>query len=85
MPEIRRWCDDLVYLQAPEDFWAIGQFYEDFSQITDDEVVILLQKANSNYQERVLEQGRPTSYPKIGKPNRANSEKQASFRRAHRQ
>jgi predicted phosphoribosyltransferase len=47
IPEIRRWCDDLVYLLAPEEFWAIGQFYEDFEQIQDEEVMALLQAANA--------------------------------------
>ncbi len=47
MPEIRQWCDDLVYLLAPEEFWAIGQFYEDFSQVDDDQVVALLRQATS--------------------------------------
>jgi predicted phosphoribosyltransferase len=53
MPEIRRWCDDLIYLLAPEEFWAIGQFYDDFSQISDEEVVALLEKANSVGQEEL--------------------------------
>jgi len=47
IPEIRRWCDDLVYLLAPEEFWAIGQFYEDFEQVPDDQVIALLQQASS--------------------------------------
>ncbi len=47
IPEIRHWCDDLVYLLAPEEFWAIGQFYEDFSQVDDEQVVALLRQAVS--------------------------------------
>jgi putative phosphoribosyl transferase len=42
LEEVRRWCDDVVCLLSPEIFWAIGQFYEDFSQVEDDEVVQLL-------------------------------------------
>jgi predicted phosphoribosyltransferase len=45
IPEVRRWCDDLVYLLAPDGFWAIGQFYDDFSQVDDEQVVALLQHA----------------------------------------
>lgn len=45
--EIRHWCDDLVYLLAPEEFWAIGQFYEDFSQVDDEQVAALLRQATS--------------------------------------
>lgn len=34
--------DDIVCLETPVTFWAIGQFYADFAQTTDDEVVALL-------------------------------------------
>jgi predicted phosphoribosyltransferase len=30
----------------PESFYGIGQFYEDFSQVTDEEVVALLRRAS---------------------------------------
>lgn len=40
--EIRRWCDDVVCLLAPDGFWAVGQFYRDFTQVEDAEVVELL-------------------------------------------
>ena len=39
---ILRWCDDVVCLLAPEEFWSIGQFYEDFSQVEDEQVISLL-------------------------------------------
>jgi predicted phosphoribosyltransferase len=42
LAEVRRWCDDVVCLLAPEEFWAIGQFYEDFIQVEDEEVIQLL-------------------------------------------
>jgi hypothetical protein len=32
----------VVCLLAPEEFWAIGQFYQDFSQVEDEEVIQLL-------------------------------------------
>jgi putative phosphoribosyl transferase len=48
LPEIRQWCDEVIYLLAPEDFWAIGQFYEDFSQLDDEEVVALLRQTISS-------------------------------------
>jgi predicted phosphoribosyltransferase len=44
LEEIRRWCDDVVCLLAPEEFWAIGQFYEDFSQVEDEEAVQILRE-----------------------------------------
>lgn len=37
--------DDLVYLEAPTSFAAVGQFYNHFDQVSDDEVVATLQKA----------------------------------------
>lgn len=45
LDEIRRWCDDVVCLQSPETFWAIGQFYDDFRQVEDEEVVEMLRSA----------------------------------------
>lgn len=38
LKEVQRWCDEVVCLLRPESFWAIGQFYEDFTQVTDEEV-----------------------------------------------
>jgi putative phosphoribosyl transferase len=37
--------DQLVCLCEPTDFHAVGQFYEDFTQVTDDEVIDLLQQS----------------------------------------
>ena len=34
--------DELFVVSEPTDFYAVGQFYEDFGQITDQEVVALL-------------------------------------------
>jgi len=35
-------ADELVCLYAPVDFYAVGQFFEDFSEVTDDMVVTAL-------------------------------------------
>lgn len=35
-------ADDYVAVQAPVDFRAVGQFYADFSQVSDDEVIAAL-------------------------------------------
>jgi putative phosphoribosyl transferase len=35
-------ADEVVCLHAPENFYAVGQFYEDFSEVTDDMVVSCL-------------------------------------------
>jgi predicted phosphoribosyltransferase len=45
LAEVRRWCDAAVCLLAPEEFWAVGQFYEQFSTVEDDDVVRLLREA----------------------------------------
>jgi putative phosphoribosyl transferase len=41
---LRREVDSLMCLDTPENFRAIGEFYEDFSQVSDDEVTTLLQR-----------------------------------------
>jgi predicted phosphoribosyltransferase len=43
--DIRAVADDVVTLETPLDFWAIGQFYRDFHQLTDAETVRLLEQA----------------------------------------
>ncbi len=40
---LRPEVDDLVVLHSPEDFYAVGSFYGDFRQVTDDEVIRLLE------------------------------------------
>ncbi|QYF75190.1 phosphoribosyltransferase [Cryobacterium sp. PAMC25264] len=39
-------ADDIVYVDAPESFWAVGQFYSDFSATEDDDVTRLLEEAD---------------------------------------
>jgi len=39
--------DELVCVEMPEPFYAIGEFYDDFSQVSDDEVNELLDRASS--------------------------------------
>jgi predicted phosphoribosyltransferase len=43
--EVRRHCDEVICLLAPADFWAIGQFYADFSQVEDEEAAEWLRAA----------------------------------------
>ena len=47
---LRQEVDDLVCVDTPKSFRAIGEFYEDFSQITDQEVADLLRR---NWQESI--------------------------------
>ena len=37
------WADDVVVLETPADFYAVGQFYEEFDPVQDDEVWRLLE------------------------------------------
>ncbi len=39
---LRQEVDEVVCLQIPEDFYAIGAYYDDFAQVSDDEVRRLL-------------------------------------------
>jgi putative phosphoribosyl transferase len=50
--ELEAKADRVVCLFAPEDFYAIGQFYEDFSQTTDEEVISLLKRVREEVDRR---------------------------------
>ncbi|MEU1620120.1 phosphoribosyltransferase family protein [Streptomyces sp. NPDC005722] len=45
LPALRRAADDVVCLSAPNAFFAVGEWYHDFSQTGDDEVSGLLKQA----------------------------------------
>ncbi len=47
--DLRAECDELVLLDTPEPFVAVGHFYEDFEQIMDSEVVELLERARDQF------------------------------------
>lgn len=42
LEKVRRQADEVVCLHAPENFQAVGQFYADFGQVEDEEVIALL-------------------------------------------
>jgi predicted phosphoribosyltransferase len=42
LAEVRPLCDRLVCLDVPNEFWAVGQFYRDFAQVSDERVLQLL-------------------------------------------
>jgi len=44
---LRSDVDEIVALETPADFLAIGQFYADFHQMRDDEVIKLLERSQS--------------------------------------
>ncbi|HEY1248374.1 MAG TPA: phosphoribosyltransferase family protein [Nitrososphaera sp.] len=46
--KLRNVADEVVVLQVPLVFGAVGHFYQDFSQVTDDEVVEIMRKYKAN-------------------------------------
>ena len=42
LERVRPLADEVVCLEAPEEFYAVGQFYRDFPQVEDDEVITIL-------------------------------------------
>ena len=49
LEKVRPWADELVCLSTPQDFQGVGQFYRDFEQVEDQDVLHCLRSA------RVLE------------------------------
>ncbi len=47
--ELKRQADRVVCLYMPESFYAIGEFYEDFAQTSDYEVIDLLKKSRERH------------------------------------
>jgi predicted phosphoribosyltransferase len=47
LDELRAGTDDIVCLKSPDPFYAIGQFYEDFHQINDREVIEVLSEVRA--------------------------------------
>ncbi len=45
--ELREVCDEMVCVEVPEPFYAVGEWYRDFAQTTDDQVVELLRRADA--------------------------------------
>jgi predicted phosphoribosyltransferase len=49
---VRPHCDEVVCLEAPPEFYAVGQFYREFRQVEDEEVVALLARPPSSPETR---------------------------------
>jgi putative phosphoribosyl transferase len=47
LAELAGECDDIVCLQTPDPFYAVGPHYRDFTQTEDDEVIRLLAEARA--------------------------------------
>jgi predicted phosphoribosyltransferase len=50
---VRPYCDELVCLEAPREFFAVGQFYREFRQVEDEEVVELLAQEEKRHPHKV--------------------------------
>jgi predicted phosphoribosyltransferase len=46
LEEVRRLCDEVVCPVSMEQFWSVGQFYDDFTQVEDEAAVRLLRQAS---------------------------------------
>ena len=55
--DLRNSCDEVVFLETPEPFFAVGEWYRDFSPTSDDEVVDVLGRAASVRREDVETRG----------------------------
>src|SRR5512141_156936 len=55
--ELEREVDELVYLLAPGDLFAIGAWYNEFSQVTDEEVRKILARSAAEPAEALLHTG----------------------------
>lgn len=51
---IRADADEFVCLETPLEFGAVGQFYEHFDQVSDDEVVALMNRATRDAPSKLL-------------------------------
>lgn len=49
LPLLREQADEVVCLETPEDFIAVGYWYTDFSQTADEEVISLLRRATTGW------------------------------------
>ncbi len=47
--KVQRKADELVCLFTSADFYAVGQFYENFAEVSDESVTQWIEKANSNH------------------------------------
>lgn len=51
--ELRKMADELICLETPDDFMAVGSYYQDFTQVTDEDVVKILERSKSKNSEAI--------------------------------
>jgi predicted phosphoribosyltransferase len=49
--KLKRIADEFICLATPSDFFGVGQYYYDFSQVEDEEVIQFLKQANNRREE----------------------------------
>jgi len=54
--ELEALADEVICLETPENFSAVGLWYRDFSQTTDEEVIDLLERNRKNSEARNMSQ-----------------------------
>jgi len=47
--KFREEVDEFICLHEPDDFYAVSAYYDDFSQVTDEEVILLLNLAKKDH------------------------------------
>ena len=50
LDSLRAEADEIVCLETPRNLGAIGYFYDDFHQLSDDEVIAMLDRAGADAQ-----------------------------------
>jgi putative phosphoribosyl transferase len=46
-PRLEAECDEVVLLLEPKTFFAVGEWYRDFDQVTDEQVIEILRRTGS--------------------------------------
>lgn len=54
--ELESLADEVICLETPENFSAVGLWYREFSQVTDEEVIDLLERNRKNTEARNISQ-----------------------------
>jgi putative phosphoribosyl transferase len=52
MVKLKREADDVIVELVPEKFFGVGNFYRDFRQVSDEEVIYYLQKAQMAFERK---------------------------------
>jgi putative phosphoribosyl transferase len=66
--EFQREVDEVICAQTPEPFYAVGLWYQDFSQTTDEEVRDLLARAAQEHEHGGEPLGVASSAPRRARP-----------------